>query len=242
MARIPLIGVTTAVRALQPGGITFCAAYTAIVAAVERAGALPVLIPSNVGPDTLRALYDRMDGILLPGGGDLDAKYFNEAPHPACDTPDPDRDSAEVRLVQWAVDEDRPLFGICRGHQVINAALGGSLIQDIPSQCEDPLEHRLLEATPRDHRSHVIALNEQSRLAGILGELKVAVNSIHHQAVRKLAHGFIATAYAGDGIIEASEHPTKKFALTVQWHPEDLASADPKMQALFDAFVNAARG
>jgi putative glutamine amidotransferase len=237
-----LIGVTTAVRALQPGGITFCAAYTAIVSSLERAGALPVLIPSNVGPETLRALYDQVDGVLLPGGGDLDAKYFNESAHPASDPPDPYRDSAEVNLVRWAIDEDRPLFGICRGHQVINAALGGSLIQDIPSQCEDPLEHRLLEGNPRDYRSHVVVLNEQSRLAGILGELKIAVNSIHHQAVRDLARGFVATAYAGDGIIEASEHPSKKFALTVQWHPEDLAADDPKMQALFDAFVAAARG
>ncbi|HEX2621718.1 MAG TPA: gamma-glutamyl-gamma-aminobutyrate hydrolase family protein, partial [Phototrophicaceae bacterium] len=129
----PLIGVTTAVRSLGPSGVTVCTAYTAIIESLERAGALPLMIPSNVTDDTLRSIYQRLDGVLLPGGGDIDAKYFNEAPHPKNDAPDAFRDNAEVKLVQWAMQDDLPLFGICRGHQVINVAMGGSLIQDIAS-------------------------------------------------------------------------------------------------------------
>ncbi|MBC8100337.1 MAG: gamma-glutamyl-gamma-aminobutyrate hydrolase family protein [Armatimonadetes bacterium] len=237
----PLIGVTTAVRVLSTNGITVCTAYTAILSAVERAGGLPVMIPSNMGDDTLRAIYARLDGVLLPGGGDIDPKYFDEAPHPALDMLDPLRDNAEVKLVRWAAADEVPLFGICRGHQVIHVALGGSLIQDIPSQVTvaTPEQHALPEGAARSHPSHAIQVADNTRLAGILGNTQLIVNSIHHQAVKTPAPGFVITATSPDGLIEASEMPGKRFALTVQWHPEDLAPDDPHMQGLFDAFVQA---
>lgn len=238
----PLIGVTTAVRSVGPSGITVCTAYTAIIESVERAGALPVMIPSDVSDETLRGIYARLDGVLLPGGGDIDPKYFNETPHPKNDQPDAQRDNAEVKLVQWAMQDDLPLFGICRGHQVINVAMGGTLIQDIPSELEsdDLQEHTLPVGSPRSYRGHDITLtNDSSRLAAIVGAINLPVNSIHHQAVKEVAPGFVVTAHSPDGIVEAIEMPGKRFALSVQWHPEDLAADDGSMQALFDAFVAA---
>lgn len=238
----PLIGVTTAVRSIGPSGITFCTAYTAIIESLERAGALPVMIPSNVSDETLRGMYARLDGVLLPGGGDIDPKYFNETPHPKNDQPDALRDNAEVKLVQWAINDDLPVFGICRGHQVINVAMGGSLIQDIPSEIEaaDLQEHALPQGSPRSYRGHEVTLiDESSRLASIVGAINLPVNSIHHQAVKQVAPGFIVTAQSPDGVVEAMEMPGKRFALSVQWHPEDLAADDGSMQALFDAFVAA---
>jgi putative glutamine amidotransferase len=238
----PLIGVTTAVRTIGSSGITHCTAYTAILTSLERAGALPVMIPSNVSDSTLRAIYERLDGVLLPGGGDIDPVYFHEERHPETGEADTLRDNAEVQLVRWAVADDLPLFGICRGHQVINVAMGGTLIQDIPSQVQhDKLRaHQLPDDQPRNWRGHdILLLDGQSRLAQIVGEISLPVNSIHHQAVREAAAGFVVTAQSEDGLVEAMEMPDKRFALSVQWHPEDLAADDPHMQALFDAFVRA---
>jgi putative glutamine amidotransferase len=238
----PLIGVTTAVRTIGSSGITHCTAYTAIISSLERAGALPVMIPSNVSDSTLRAIYERLDGVLLPGGGDIDPVYFHEDRHPETGEADTLRDNAEVQLVRWAVADDLPLFGICRGHQVINVAMGGTLIQDIPSQVqhEKLRAHSLPEDQPRTWRGHEIQLlDANSRLAQIVGGINLSVNSIHHQAVREAAPGFVVTATSEDGLVEAMEMPNKRFALSVQWHPEDLAADDPYMQGLFDAFVRA---
>jgi putative glutamine amidotransferase len=237
----PLIGVTTAVRSLGANGITVCTAYTAIIESLERAGALPVMIPSNVSDETLRSIYDRLDGVMLPGGGDIDPEYYHEERHPKTIVNDPLRDQTELKLVKWAVADDLPLFGICRGHQVINVAMGGSLIQDIPSEVEAPelKAHDIPDGLPRSTRMHEIKLEKQSRLASIVGSTHVPVNSLHHQAVKDLAPGFVATAVSPDGVIEAMEMPDKRFTLSVQWHPEDLAANDGKMQAIFDAFVAA---
>lgn len=237
----PLIGVTTAVRSLSPNGITVCTAYTAIIESLERAGALPVLIPSNVSDNTLRDLYERLDGVMLPGGGDIDPEYYHASLHPKTLVTDPLRDQTEVKLVQWAVADDLPLFGICRGHQVMNVALGGTLIQDIPSEvtAADLKSHDIPDGLPRNTHMHEIAVDEKSRLASIMGATRVPVNSLHHQSVKAVAPGFVATAVSPDGVIEAMEMPDKRFALSVQWHPEDLAADDGAMQAIFNAFVEA---
>jgi putative glutamine amidotransferase len=237
----PLIGVTTAVREVGTNGFKTLSAYTAIIASLERAGGLPVMIPVNVSDDTLRGIYQRLDGVLLPGGGDIDPMYFHEERHPATYGIDPLRDNAEVKLAQWAAQDDLPLFGICRGHQVLNVALGGTLIQDIATELPNhqPEDHSLPENTPRNTRNNRIKVSETSRLAQIIGETDLPVNSLHHQAVKTPAPGFVVTAYAEDGIIEAIEMPDKRFLLSVQWHPEDLSAEDPHMQALFDAFVAA---
>lgn len=236
----PLIGITSGVRRDSPDFIVLTA-YEANVRALERAGALPVLIPSTLGDDALRGIYERLDGVLLPGGGDIDSKYWNEELHPAVYGLDEARDHTEITIARWAVEDDLPLFGICRGHQVFNVALGGSLIQDIPSQVESALKHNNFSPEPRTLKAHSIAVEADSLLANIVGSaVDLSVNSIHHQSVRDVPTGVRITAQSPDGIIEATEIPDRRFALTVQWHPEDL-TADEHMFGLFRAFVEAAR-
>ncbi len=238
----PLIGITTAVRASESSGLVTLAAYVRNVEAVERAGGLPVLVPSTLNEETLRALYERLDGVLLPGGGDIRPEYWGEAPHPKANSFDPDRDRTEIMLARWAVADDLPIMGICRGHQVFNVALGAALVQDIESERADALKHDNFYPSPRDLRAHTVAIDESSRLRALLGVSQIEVNSLHHQAVRQAPAGLKVTALSPDGIIEATEIPDKRFALTVQWHPEDLQAQDERMFNLFRAFVQAASG
>lgn len=236
----PLIGVTTA-AVVDEKGLTFNRAYNMISRAVVKAGGLPVLIPTGLDEPTLRELYERLDAVLLPGGPDIDPAVFGEEPHPTVKI-DPARDAIELPIVRWAVEDDLPLFGICRGHQVINVALGGDLIQDIPSQLDGNVEpHDTPSDQPRNRPTHDVRIAPESRLAGIMGGTAAAVNSLHHQAVRKAAPGMVITAFSPDGLVEATEMPDKRFALSVQWHPEDLYENDEAMMRLFEAFVEAAR-
>lgn len=233
----PLIGITTAVS--QDYGIDFLRAYNANILAIEDAGGIPVLIPCTLQPETLRELYQTLDGILLPGGGDVDPAHYQAEAHPKTGMPDPARDQAEIQIAQWAIADQRPIFGICRGHQVFNIALGGTLIQDIPSQLENNLKHDIAEGEPRNQLLHGIKINPDSKLAVILGTTEIEVNSIHHQSVERVAPNLTATAYAPDGVVEASELADHPFALTVQWHPEDMVNDTEAMRALFVAFVQA---
>lgn len=237
----PLIGITTAVKQFSAYGIDMLAAYERNVRAIERVGGVPVLIPATLGEEALRAIYDRLDGVLLPGGSDMDSKYWGEDLHPKANGIDPPRDRTEVQLTRWAVKEDRPIFGICRGHQVMNVALGGSLYQDIASMVDTPLEHANFNPAPRDLRAHGVEIDPNSRLASILGQTDgLQVNSLHHQSLRDLAPDLVVTAKSPDGIIEGAEVPGRRFALSVQWHPEDLTAEETHL-SLFRAFVDAAR-
>lgn len=235
----PLIGITTA--SITIDGKPYHRVYAPNAWAIERAGGLPVLIPSGLSEATLRAIYDRLDAVLLPGGADIDPVHYGQEPHQKTYGVDPQRDELELTLARWSVEDDRPLFGICRGHQVINVALGGTLIQDIPSLINTDLRHDLPGNLPRSTRLHEVAIQDDSRLAAILGSTEVEVNSLHHQAVGQPARGARVIAQAPDGVIEALEFPDKRFALSVQWHPEDLSAEDPMMAGLFESFVQAAR-
>jgi putative glutamine amidotransferase len=236
----PLIGITTATYT-DDSGLTHSRAYNAIARAVARAGGLPVLIPTGIDEATLRGIYDRLDAVLLPGGPDIDPAYYGADRHPTTKV-DPARDAIEVPLARWAVEDDLPLFGICRGHQVINVALGGKLIQDIPSEIETTdIPHDMPRHLSRDSRLHGVDIAPDSKLGAIMGSPHVAVNSLHHQAVSEVAPGMRITAYSPDGLVEATEVPGKSFALSVQWHPEDLYEGDETMLRLFEAFVEAAR-
>ena len=184
--------------------------------------------------DPEQAVQDALtcDGLLLPGGGDMDPKFYGQERIPACGEPNLLRDAAEPLLLRAFLAADKPVLGICRGIQVMNAVLGGDLYQDIK-----PFEH----LPHNDHwaKVHTVTVRRGTLLSHILGQDTVLVNSQHHQAVDRVAPGFTLAALSEDGIVEAIEKPHARFCLGVQWHPEWLSDADPAMQSLFDAFVNA---
>lgn len=184
--------------------------------------------------DPEQAVQDALTcaGLLLPGGGDMDPKFYGQARIPACGEPNLLRDAAEPLLLRAFLAADKPVLGICRGIQVMNAVLGGDLYQDIK-----PFEH--LPHNGHWAKVHTVTVRRGTLLSRILGQDTVLVNSQHHQAVDRVAPGFTLAALSEDGIVEAIEKPDAGFCLGVQWHPEWLSDADPAMQSLFDAFVNA---
>lgn len=240
--RAPLIGITAYPYVMPGHGWDYDICYRGNARAVERAGGLPILIPAALEAKTLRGLFDRVDGILLPGGGDVNPQRYHETPHPTIGGVNDIRDTAEALLTQWSVEDNRPIFGICRGMQIMNVALGGSLVQDIPSEIDTTLRHDIHDGEPRSTILHTIQIADDTRLAQILGASSVQVNSLHHQSVETPAPIARIIATAPDGVAEALEVPDHAFAMAVQWHPEDmLDSGDGRMQKLFDAFVQAVR-
>jgi putative glutamine amidotransferase len=209
--------------------------------ALQSAGAIPILIPLLTDQAALRDLYERLDGLLLAGGGDLDPSTYGEHPHPKLWEVDLLRDRVELTLARWAMVDDLPILAVCRGIQTLNVAAGGSLYQDVPSQCPSSIEHNWHRRQPRNYRAHTVEVAPGSRLAALIGAGTVAVNSLHHQAVKEVGQDLTATAVAPDGLVEAIESTNHHFVLGVQWHPEVLAQEDPRMQALFDTFVAEAR-
>ena len=206
-------------------------AQSKYIESLARAGARMRWIELS---DPEQAVQDALtcDGLLLPGGGDMDPKFYGQARIPACGEPNLLRDAAEPLLLRAFLAADKPVLGICRGIQVMNAVLGGDLYQDIK-----PFEH----LPHNDHwaKVHTVTVRRCTLLSRILGQDTVLVNSQHHQAVDRVAPGFTLAALSEDGIVEAIEKPDARFCLGVQWHPEWLSDADPAMQGLFDAFVNA---
>ena len=198
---------------------------------LARAGAKMRWVELN---DPEQAVQDALtcDGLLLPGGGDMDPKFYGQARIPACGEPNLLRDAAEPLLLRAFLAADKPVLGICRGIQVMNAVLGGDLYQDIK-----PFEH--LPHNGHWAKVHIVTVRRGTLLSRVLGQDTVLVNSQHHQAVDRVAPGFTLAALSEDGIVEAIEKPDARFCLGVQWHPEWLSDADPAMQGLFDAFVNA---
>ena len=198
---------------------------------LARAGAGMRWVELN---DPEQAVQDALtcDGLLLPGGGDMDPKFYGQERIPACGEPNLLRDAAEPLLLRAFLAADKPVLGICRGIQVMNAVLGGDLYQDIK-----PFEH--LPHNGHWAKVHTVTVRRGTLLSRILGQDTVLVNSQHHQAVDRVAPGFTLAALSEDGIVEAIEKPNARFCLGVQWHPEWLSDADPAMQGLFDAFVNA---
>jgi putative glutamine amidotransferase len=205
-------------------------------AAVRRAGATPRALALD---DDTATLLEGVDGLLLTGGDDVDPALYGEAPHPTCDVSEPDRDAFEIDLVRRALAADLPVLAICRGLQVLNVALGGSLVQDIPSEPGPVLEHDAAGAPTT--LAHTIAVSPGSRLASLVGPDDTrAVNSRHHQSVRAIGHGLVVTATSPDGIVEGAEVPAARFCVGVQWHPENF-HASGEFDTLFNGFVEACR-
>ncbi|HXV99398.1 MAG TPA: gamma-glutamyl-gamma-aminobutyrate hydrolase family protein [Anaerolineae bacterium] len=229
--RRPIIGITTYGRN-DKGLFGIDVEY---VEAIRRAGGIPVLLPP--GELYQDELLERLDGLIISGGGDVEPGRYQGADHAAIEYVDPERDASEIKLAQIVVEAGLPALNICRGAQVLNVALGGTLIEHLPDEVGDEMDHR---ATPEGFVHHPVTIEPNSRLSGIVGQTEVTSASWHHQAVRQLAPSLKAVAFAADGTIEALEMPGHPWLIAVQWHPESIAAHDPANQRLFDALVEAA--
>lgn len=209
-----------------------------ITQSVVRAGGLPVWVPLGLSEAALRGLYARLDGLLLSGGGDVTPSLYGMELHSSMGGVDAERDRTEMALARWAVAGHKPFFGICRGAQVLNVALGGTLYRDT-REARGAGRHAFSPEFAFDYLAHEINVEEETRLAHLLGKPVLKVNSLHHQALRVIAPGLRVTARAPDGIVEAVEAPAHPFGVAVQWHPECLP-AMPEMRRLFENFVEAA--
>ena len=210
------------------------------IQSVLRAGAAPAVLPLTEDEHVQIALLTRLDGLLLSGGPDVDPVLYGEEKLPCCGEILAIRDAMELSLFRKALMAGLPVLGICRGLQVMNVALGGTLYQDIATQLPGAIKHPRHD-TPRD-KVHEVTVTEHSGLHRITGLTQFGVNSRHHQGVKRLANGLAATAYSEDGLIEAFEYPAEKFVMAVQWHPESLSDRYPEAQAIFNAFAEACKG
>jgi putative glutamine amidotransferase len=236
---LPVIGVTTS-RLMTKYNFPSHSVAEKYVLALTEAGAAPLLIPLNQPADRLDAALSRLDGLLFTGGGDIHPRYFGTPLDGLEDTVDEDRDQVELYLFRQALAGRRPFLGICRGLQLVNVGLGGTLYTDILAQHPGAQRHAYFPEFPRDLLAHPVSENSGSQLHAILGMDQVEVNSLHHQGIKDLAPGLLETACAPDGIVEGVELPDYPFGLAVQWHPEWLQAHAP-MRALFEAFVAACR-
>jgi putative glutamine amidotransferase len=234
----PIIGLTTYNNKNTFGHPIAALAYS-YIAVLTEAGGAPVLIPSGLTEDARQSLLIRLDGILLTGGGDIASEHFYGESHPLVDGVDPDRDEVEFALLRAAAESGKPFLGICRGFQVANVALGGTLYTNIQDQFPGALKHDYDSGTQRQFLAHEVDVEKTSHLAGILGENRLRVNSLHHQGLKSLAPELRQAAYAPDGLVEAVELPGHPFGMAVQWHPEWLTD-QPATRRLFRAFVVAA--
>ena len=226
----PVIGITTYAEEATWGGWTEPAAFTplAYVRAVEQAGGRPLLIPPS--EDGIEETLDVLDGIIFSGGGDLDPETYGAEVHPETKEVSPERDSAELALLQAALGRDMPVLAVCRGSQVLNVARGGDLVQHLP-EIVGHERHRHEHPTMADHD---VTVEGESHLGAILGD-RAPVKSSHHQGFGRLGEGLREAAWAEDGTIEAVEDPSHRFALGVLWHPEEGED-----YALFSALVDEA--
>jgi putative glutamine amidotransferase len=206
--------------------------------AIQYGGGAPLIIPVAQNRDTLRTILDRLDGLLLSGGPDINPRFYGEQPSAGLGDIDEDLDRMELEAAKAAFERDLPILAICRGIQILNVSQGGTLYQDIPTQVQDSINHS--QKADRKINTHLIRIEGETFLHRIFRKKEIWVNGKHHQAIKDLAPGLIVTARASDAMIEAVEHPSKKFVLGVQWHPEGLWKEDPYSKKLFRAFVQAA--
>lgn len=211
--------------------------------ACTAVGAVPWMVPLlDADLATMREIYDRLDGVFLAGGVDMDPVSYGEERTEFCGRTDSARDTVELAFARWALEDGKPLLGVCRGMQVLNVAAGGTLIQDCAAQYEKSIKHDYFPGAgwARDHLAHEIRLAAGSRLQRAFGGGTALVNSMHHQGIRALGDGLVATAWAPDGLLEALEAAGDAFQVGVQWHPEMLIDKDDGTRRLFEDFITAA--
>jgi putative glutamine amidotransferase len=232
----PLIGLIYTLEDLEKEALDSTAPRRQYRDAIGENGGRIVVLGQGWPASEIKAILETLDGVLLPGGIDVDPKFYGEAPSPKLEKTDAALDALEFQVLEYAKEHRLPVLGICRGHQVLNVFYGGSLIQDIPTEHESETNvvHR------GGTRKHTIAIEEGSLLHELLGATEFEVNTYHHQAVKRLAEGFKATAHTKDGIVEAIESQGDVFILGVQFHPERMRAATPAVDALFQRFLKEA--
>jgi len=236
----PIIGISTKLKPDSASPPEFIGVRVSYCAAIIAAGGVPFLLPYSDNRSVIEESFRRVDGVLLTGGEDVSPNLYGAEAHPSVTDCDPVRDSIEIDLARRALAEEKPILGICRGLQVINVALGGTLIQDICSCYQTEIQHSG-KRFPEDWQKlvHPVQLIQGTRLAALLSAAAIQVNSLHHQAVDRLAPGLVIAATAPDGIIEGIEAADHPFFLAVQAHPEVLWPDIAEWRRLFEAFVDA---
>ena len=238
-ARKPVPACTVAVTAsIRPDGDTSRVRLTAAyVTALENAGLIPLIVPPLSSEKAAASVLDSVSGLVLTGGEDVDPARYGENRHEKVRSVNPARDATEAALVRAARDQKLPVLAICRGIQILNVALGGTLVQDIPSEVDTNIDHD--EDGPRDASAHEISIEPDSLIARAVGAEHRSVNSFHHQSVKEVAAGMRVTARAPDGVIEGIESTDRSWwVLGVQWHPEEMTtSTEPWDRGLFRAFA-----
>jgi putative glutamine amidotransferase len=234
----PLIGLTTRNLSHPTYSWPMVASPKSYTEALFRAGAIPVLVPLNTPPDLLPGLLAHLDGIVFTGGGDIQTERFNGRPHDKVYGVDLERDAIELALVEQVIALEMPFLGICRGFQVVNIALGGTLYTHLSDQLTGALDHSHNPNLPTDHPAHTIELKPGSRLTEIYGAQTVTVNTLHHQGAETIAPRLETIGTAPDGLAEAVVLPEHPFGIAVQWHPEWMPE-DATQQKLFASFRQA---
>jgi putative glutamine amidotransferase len=236
MATLPMIGVTSSIEEDERRQYINANYLTQVL----KAGAIPVVLSMDMDADQMSVCLDKLDGLLLSGGNDVDPMIFGEPPAKGLGQVNPKRDRLEMQLIRYAYERDMPIFAICRGVQSLNVALGGTLYQDLPSMYLSPdNEPAILHSQTAHERyaSHSVELMADTPLRTLYGEETICVNSFHHQAIKVLAPHLSVAARATDGVIEAVYDAAKPFVLGVQWHPERMKEGAP----LFRTFVASCR-
>jgi putative glutamine amidotransferase len=241
---VPLIGITCSrlvggAWGLYSPGHFMDYTFSDYSEAVRACGGAPVILPAAQDQGTLETILGKLDGLILSGGPDLAPETYGEAPLEGLGELDPGLDRMELPAARMAFDRDLPLLGICRGIQTLNVSQGGTLYQDIPRQVEGAINH--IPSVDKRALTQTVLVEKGSRLFRILGRQEVRTNGKHHQAVKEIAPGFLVGARTADGVIEAIEHPGKRFVLGVQWHPEGTWKADRYAKKLFLALIDATR-
>lgn len=234
----PLIGITTS-RTTNQIGTAQTSVNEDYIRAITDADGSPLLIPNNINLENLEDLVIKLDGIMFSGGGDIDPGAYGSQYHPKVNGIDHTRDQLELDLFKIVHQKEIPYLGICRGLQIVNVALGGTLYEDISDQRPGSLQHQTPKKFPRDHLAHTVIIDSDNLLERNFNDKQVKVNSMHHQGIKTLAPRLKPIAYAPDGLIEACEQIDHRFGVCVQWHPECIPD-DANMQQLFKSFILAA--
>lgn len=234
----PLIGILSNLSTIESGssiGMERVFINQSYVRAVENSGGVPIVIPVNTNKENIKRQIALVDGIIISGGIDVNPTLYNEEPIPGLGEVHPETDEFDIEAIRVTLEMKKPILGICRGLQVINIALGGTLYQDL--NCSECSKIKHIQNTKPYLGTHYIEIKEKSHISEVLGN-KILVNTYHHQSIKRLGKELEAIAYSNDGIIEAIQGKGDTFLLGVQWHPELMIEKDERMLNLFKKFIS----